>query len=360
MKKRLFSVLLVLVIVIGIMPTTALAEDIDSGSSQTISYGEFIDGEQVISDMIEKHGMYAHPRIIMSEEKFAKLKKHIGDDSVTALVLENLRKESDRAVQDPVSTYEIPDGIRLLETSRRIQRRVMDLAMAYNVFGDEKYAQRCYEELEAACKFPDWNQYHFLDTAEMCTAFAIGYDWLYDWLNDEQRTLIRTAIVEKGMNMVMEDYLDKTYYKSNKENIDCRSYGWYKDSPGCNWKAVCNGGLSMAALAIGDEAGIRDLAAEILTYAFKDAYTYVRYAYNEKDGTFSEGLGYWDYATYFLGMYASSLTSAAGTDYGLAEYEGLRKSADFMRYMSSNTSEAFAFSDHAEVNTKDQRYPVLL
>ena len=31
------------------------------------NYGEFTDGEQVISDMIDKNGMYAHPRIIMSE-----------------------------------------------------------------------------------------------------------------------------------------------------------------------------------------------------------------------------------------------------------------------------------------------------
>ena len=34
--------------------------------------------------------MNAHPRIIMTEEKFAKLKNHIGDDSVTAVLLEKL------------------------------------------------------------------------------------------------------------------------------------------------------------------------------------------------------------------------------------------------------------------------------
>lgn len=364
MKKRLFSILLALVTLIGLLPTTAFSEDAGSDtmnqSQENEEYGDFIDGEQVISDMIEKHGMYAHPRIIMSEEKFAKLRTHIGDDSVTAIVLENLRKESDKAVRDPVQEYEIPDGMRLLESSRRIQRRVMDLAMAYNVFGDEKYAQRCYEELESASKFPDWNQWHFLDVAEMSVAFAIGYDWLYDWMNEEQRNLIKTALIEKGLNMGMEDYLNKTYYKSTKDNIDCRSYCWYKDSPGCNWKSVCNGGLSIGALALGDEADVRDIATEILTYAYKDSYNYIRYAYSEKDGSFSEGLGYWDYATYFLGMYSSSLASATGTDYGLADYEGLRKSADFMRYMSSNTSEAFGFGNHDEVNTKDQRYPVLL
>ena len=87
MKKHLLSILIALVMVISIVPTAAFAEDAGSDSSQTENYGTFIDGEQVISDMISEHGMYAHPRIIMSEEKFAKLKSHIGDDSVTAVLL---------------------------------------------------------------------------------------------------------------------------------------------------------------------------------------------------------------------------------------------------------------------------------
>ena len=196
MKKHLFSILLVIVMIIGIIPYTTIAEENDSNSSQAENYGEFVDGKQVISDMIEKNGMYAHPRIIMSEEKFAKLKSHIGDDSVTAILIEKLRKEADRTLDMPVCQYEIPDGIRLLETSKRIQRRVAALAMAYNIFGDEKYAQRCYAELEAACNFQDWNPRHFLDTAEMSTAFAIGYDWLYNWMNDNQRSFIRKNLIE--------------------------------------------------------------------------------------------------------------------------------------------------------------------
>lgn len=349
MKKQLLSILLVLVMVIGIMPTTAFAGDIGASSSQTENFGKFIDGEQIISDMIEKNGMYAHPRIIMSEEKFAKLKTHIGDDSVTAILLDKLRNEADRTLNMPVCQYEIPDGIRLLETSKRIQRRVAALAMAYNIFGDEKYAQRCYAELEAACNFKDWNPSHFLDTAEMSTAFALGYDWLYNWMNDEQRSFIRKNMIEKGLTQVMEDYEDKPR---------TRTYRWYQDYPGDNWKLVCSGSMNMAALAIGDEADARNIASEILTYAYKESYSFVRRAYSEKDGTYSEGLGYWDYATYYLGLHSSSLTSATGTDYGLADFEGLRKSVDFIRYMSSNTSKSFSFGDDGD--GRDTGWAVLL
>ena len=244
MKKQFLNILLALVMVISIIPINTFAEDSGSGSSTTESYGDFIDGEQVLRDMIEKNGLYAHPRIIMSNEKFAKLKASIGDDSVTAILLEKLRAEADRVMTRPVAEYEIPDGIRLLETSKRIQRRVAALAMAYNIFGDEKYAVRCYAELEAACNFKDWNPSHFLDTAEMSTAFALGYDWLYHWMNDEQRVFLRKNMIEKGLNQVMEDYEDKPRK---------RTYRWYQDYPGDNWKLVCNGSMSMAALAIGDE-----------------------------------------------------------------------------------------------------------
>lgn len=349
MKKRLFCILLVLVMIIGIIPGTAFTADVSAAISEAEDYGDFVDGGQVLSDMIEKNGMFAHPRIIMSEEKFAKLKAHIGDDSVTAVLLEKLRNEADRIMNASVCQYEIPDGIRLLETSKRIQRRVAALALAYNIFGDEKYAQRCYTELETACNFKDWNPSHFLDVAEMSTGFAIGYDWLYHWMNENQRAFIRKNMIEKGLTQVMDDYEDKPR---------TRTYRWYQDYPGDNWKLVCNGGLSMAALAIGDESDAEDIASEALTYAYKEAYSFVRRAYSTKDGTYSEGLGYWDYATYYLGLHSSALISAAGTDYGLADYEGLRKSVDFIRYMSSNTPKSFSFGDDSD--SRDTGWTVLL
>ena len=349
MKKHLFSILLVLVMVFCIISNTAFAADTGVNSSVTETYGTFTDGEQVIRDMIEEQGLYAHPRLIMSEEKFAKLKSQVGDDSVTAILLEKLRTEADRVLNTAVCEYEIPDGIRLLETSKRIQRRIAALAMAYNIFGDEKYAVRCYTEMEAACKFPDWNPRHFLDTAEMTTGFALGYDWLYHWMNADQRAFIRQNLIEKGFNQVMDDYADRER---------TRTYRWYQDYPGDNWKLVCTGSMNLAALAVGDETDARDIASEILTYGFKESYSFVRRAYSAKDGTYSEGLGYWDYATYYLGLQSSALTSAAGTDYGLADYDGLRKSVDFIRYMSSNTPKSFSFGDDRE--SRDTGWTVLL
>jgi hypothetical protein len=42
--------------------------------------------------------------------------------------------------------------------------------------GGEKFRLRTIAELEAACALKDWNPSHFLDTAEMASAVATGYD----------------------------------------------------------------------------------------------------------------------------------------------------------------------------------------
>ena len=343
MKKRLVCVLIVLVMVIGLIPGSVFASSVKSDTSRAANYGTFVSGADVINTMIKKYGKNTHPRIIMTADRFAELKKHINDGSTTAVLLGKLQEEADNKIKahadKPIHFIDEEYKMSLLEQSKEIQRRVAALALAYNIFGNKEYAQTAYEELENAAKFSDWHPYHFLDTAEMCTAFAYGYDWLYNWMNDTQRNLLRKAMIEKGLKQVMEDYQLKTHYP------ETRSYTWYKDEEGDNWKLVCTGGTNLAALAIGDESDAKEIASDCLTYGFKEAYSFVRRAYKELDGSYKEGLGYWDYATYYLGLNSSSLTSATGTDYGLADYTGVRKSVDFVRGMSTNKPTAFSFGD---------------
>lgn len=403
MKKNLISVLLVIALLAGIMPITALADEVsdevsyetdgemaneeaegvienetvvgsddavmnddagdilaeilnelNSSSAQTGDYGTFIDGDHIISDMVNRINnkeIDAHPRLIMTKDKFASLKSHINDGSTTATLLEALRKEADDEYKKDLATYTLKEEYSLLEVSKSIQYRVAYLALAYNIFDDDKYAKRAYQELENACKFADWNPYHFLDTAEMCTAFAYGYDWLYDWMNEEQRALLRKNIIEKGFNQVMVDY------KNTHAEKD-RTYYWYNAKKMENWQFVCTGGINLAALAIGDESDATEIAGTVLDYGYKRAYYAQRAAYNNTDGSYIEGLGYWDYATYYIGLQSSALMSTTGTDYGLADKERLAKSAEFIHYMSSNVPLSFSFGDDRD--SRNTGWPVFL
>ena len=107
------------------------------------------------------------------------------------------------------------------------------MALAFRLSGEQKFAQGAIREMLVAASFRDWNPRHFLDTAEMTTALAIGYDWLYDDIPPADRQTIRQAMVEMGLEEGMKVY---------------RSKGWWSVGDN-NWNQVCNGGMILGALA---------------------------------------------------------------------------------------------------------------
>ena len=141
MKKSMLSVLLVFVMLIGMVPTCVFA----SSRRTSDDYGSFIDGDKLINDIIETSGMNAHPRIIMSEEKFAALRAQEGKDTVTGILLEELRGEADNILKsrknEPI-TYELDSEGHLLETSKKVQRGVATLALAPERICDRS-SQQC-------------------------------------------------------------------------------------------------------------------------------------------------------------------------------------------------------------------------
>ena len=127
----------------------------------------------------------------------------------------------------------VVEGRRLLAVSRLALKRIFYLSYAYRMTGDEGYARRAEEEMLAVCYFPDWNPSHFLDVGEMVMALAIGYDWLFDYLGADVRRMVCQSIVEKGFGAA--DPHAFFYTVAN------------------NWNSVCNGGLTLGALAIYEE-----------------------------------------------------------------------------------------------------------
>ena len=160
---------------------------------------------RVISDVISHVGKGVHPRIILNEADFDRLRNT--SDPVYNAAKARAIEVADKYMNEPVLEYDIPDGIRLLDVSRGVLRRTKNLGMAYQLTRDKKYARRLYEELANAAEFKDWNPYHFLDVGEMCCAFGIGYDWIYDCMSEEERAKLRCAIIKNGFDAVMDDYL---------------------------------------------------------------------------------------------------------------------------------------------------------
>ena len=175
------------------------------------------------------------------------------------------------------------------------------LGYAYRLTGEEKYARRAESEMSNVGKFIDWNPTHFLDVAEMTTAMAIGYDWLFNFISDETKTLVEQAIEEKGLKPSLK--------KENNEN-------WLTNHN--NWNQVCNAGITLGALAIYDKTP--QLAERIINQSYKLHKT--TYASISPDGAYAEGYSYWAYGTTYNILLIDALLKTIGTDYGLSQMPG--------------------------------------
>ncbi len=265
-----------------------------------------------------------HPRLI-SVERVEKITQAIQENELAEEIwLSNLEFVEELMDKKPV-IYEKPDGRRLLSVSREALERIRSLALSYLILGEKKYAERAWHELKAVASFSDWNPSHFLDCAEMTHAVAIGYDWLYDFWNAEQRKIMEDAILQKGLGPALEVY-------STEE-------GWHTGN--INWNQVCNGGISIGALAIAEH--IPDVASEILSTAIESVLLPMKDY--EPDGGGYEGPTYWDYGSRYNVLFMDALDNSLGTDFGLSSMEGFRRSGDFQIHLSGTDLWCFNFSD---------------
>ena len=139
-----------------------------------------------------------HPRLFLKQGEETRIAEAVGKFPAVARMHGIVMDWADSALSlNPVTRK--MEGIRLLETSRESLKRVFALSYAWRMTGNPAYAERAEREMLACCSFEDWNPSHFLDVAEMSLSMAIGYDWLYDRLSETSRSIIRKAILEKGL-----------------------------------------------------------------------------------------------------------------------------------------------------------------
>ncbi|WP_375448400.1 DUF4962 domain-containing protein [uncultured Fibrella sp.] len=276
-----------------------------------------------------------HPRLYVTGlATFDSIRERLPGDPFLKRCADSVSVRADRMLTLPVSTYSIPDGLRLLATSGRVLDRAQTLSMAYRLTGDKRYADRLYAELEAVARFPNWNPRHFLDTAEMTHAFALSYDWLYDYWTPVQRKVLKEAIVEHGL---MRAYLAYTG-RATKET------SWWP-AVEHNWNQVCNGGIGLGALAVADEEPklcetLLENVVKLLPIAMKN------YA---SDGAWNEGPAYWGYATRYTINFLAGMESALGRDAGLSKIPGFEPTGLFVQYTMGPLNRTFNYADGNDV-----------
>jgi hypothetical protein len=262
-----------------------------------------------------------HPRLFLHDSDLAMLKDKIASDSLLEQTSAFVQQVADTIVQKtPVERRQV--GRRLLGVSRECLLRVNHLALTYRMTGAVRFLDAAKREMLAAADFSDWNPSHFLDVAEMTAALAIGYDWLFNSLSENDRHIIKRAIVEKGLRASLQG-----------------SQRWVTATH--NWNQVCHGGLVLGALAILEDE------PELATRIIERALEHIPLAMREyaPDGAYPEGPTYWGYGTTYNVLMLAALESVFGTEFGLSASEGFLKSAEYLLHATGPTGMVFNYSD---------------
>ena len=246
------------------------------------------------------------------------------EDPVAQEIYKNLKLKADKMLTEPPADYIVVDG-EILRQSRNALKRITTLAGLYRLNHDKRYFQRAREEMMHVCQFKDFHPVHFLDTAELTNALAIGYDWLYADLSAEDRKTIKEAIIHKGLEAGLADY---------------KLSGWWA-SVAHNWNIVCNGGLTVGALSIADEEPL--LAQKVLASALVSVS--IPFRTFAPDGGWPEGPMYWNYATRYAVFMIASLESALKTNFDLDKSPGFDQTGLFRIYLDGPSKYSFNFAD---------------
>ena len=276
-----------------------------------------------------------HPRIMMLAGEEKSIRDKVASDSFLAQAHESILMTSEKMLSYP-QLERVKTGKRLLEVSRKALKQIYYLSYSYRMTGDVRFADQAEKVMLQVCSFSDWNPSHFLDVAEMTAAVSIGYDWLYDRLNETSRSIIRKAILEKGL---YESLPEKTDSPANLHWLDKKN----------NWNAVCNMGMACGAVAIYEDCP--ELASEIILRSVKSAKENTLREY-WPDGNYPEGYMYWNYGTNFLVMLADIVEKATDLDFGLEDDPAFMRSGDYMVHM---TTQGFGCFDYSDCNVKENK-----
>ena len=268
-----------------------------------------------------------HPRLFLTTERLKNIKSSINSDSYAQAVFSKLMKEASLIPHETTvgSSERIP-GKSL--PSREIQRRVVLLSGLYLITGDQNMAEQATREMLAASNLKNWDPQQFLEVSEITFALAVGYDWLYDVLSAKDKTIIQTAILQKGLYEGLTDF---------------RNNGWWTKAD-FNWNIVCNAGLVIGALAIMENN--TEIANDILQRASLSLQVALKTF--GPDGGWKEGPMYWRYASRYLVYYLDGLKTALDIDSEITRQAGIAGTGLFRLHAMGPSGKPFNFADSNE------------
>ena len=267
--------------------------------------------------------LHAHPRLLFPKGLEGKIRQMIWtpEGKFLNVIHKEIENYADQLLNKEPFIRETLTGVSI---ARENLGRIFYLSYMYRMTESEKYAARAERELLAiAAQYDKWRPDHFLTTSEMTLAFAIGYDWLYDFLSEESKKIIVETMITKGLN----------------ESATAS----YRHSVG-NWNSVCNACMIASALAVYEHQP--EKSAAMITEAIENNRKAVETF--GPHGGYPEGYSYWHYGTVYQTMLFEVLKTAIGYESNLPDNAtGFDNTGAYAMMMTTPTGRCFSYADVA-------------
>lgn len=242
------------------------------------------------------------PRLFLTSEHYAGL-KDIPDTP--------LMQQASCLLTEMAEQFLCDSQIKLDETShnwhliraRRMQIRLMTLLVQWKRTGQARYFEGILADLKRMIEWEYWSWIMWrasnpdpgaifdLSYGENSTTLALVFDALRGEF-DEGTT---AWLVEAARMRSLQPYLQRTQDEPP---------GWYR-AVHSNWNAVCNGGAGMLALAMADLCPEAPEVLQRVEHGIERFFTGM-----DEEGTWPEGVGYWNYGMRYGFMYLLSHETA--------------------------------------------------
>jgi hypothetical protein len=229
-----------------------------------------------------------------------------------------------------------PARSTMLETSRLLGERIFTLGIAWAVSGHAPFRRRIVREITAAAQFPDWNRQHFIDTAEIAAAVAIGRNWAQPVMAKSELSLVDDAILRHALRPGLQSL------QSGSDWVTART----------NWTLVCCGGLITAAALT--RAAMPETCDELLALALAPFQSALR-GFDDQGG-WPEGAAYGAYAARYAILALEALAEVGLSHRVPHEIRRLPVHWRFQRALVGPSGQGFNAGDEP---TEHERSPML-
>lgn len=315
-----------------------IPESIDIKGLNDFALYERPDMERIAKEFEASGFAGVHPRVMATAEDFQRIRESVKTDPNMSRWSKSVIQRANELIKDDTAlVYELRDGVRLWYVSLEMIDKITVLAMAYQLTGDKKYADRAWIDMNAVANFPSWHPEHNIDVGAMAVGYAIGYDWMYDAYTPEQRKIIEEGAYSNGFYSFIEGY------QGRHQNM---VFGLLEEGNHC---MVDNAGSSMLGIAF------YDVYPQYSAYCISASIRCLEYGIGKYDpeGSWFEGLGYAAMTLKYLSYQFASIDKVFDSLYGLEDTSGVSAVASYYLYIQSPQG-AMGFSDGAsQSNTFD-------